>query len=204
MTQDSKTASLDRRTLLQLAAGGAVAAAGTLGTRPALAAEAPFTLTDPRYDPLYKGTRTYFVNDAQWAAWTRPRLTWPKVGEKVPDLTVVIANIQGTWLDAWRKWAADGEKLGLKYNIQQVSQARWLDMITSHKHGDVEVHSAIFRPERVDPAEWMVSRAHGLDRRNYGEWVNAQVRCADGCASEGSRSHETPEADPGRASGSCG
>jgi peptide/nickel transport system substrate-binding protein len=171
MSQDESTAGLDRRTLLKLAAGGAVAASGVA---PSFAGEAPFALADPHYDPLYKGTSTYFFNDAQWAAWTRPRLAWPKAGEKVPDLTVVIANIQSTWLDAWRKWAADAERIGLKYTIQQVSQARWLDMITSHKHGDVEVHSAIFRPERIDPAEWMVSRAHGLDRRNYGEWVNAE------------------------------
>ena len=43
-----------------------------------------------------------------------------------------------------------------------------------HTHGDIEVHSAILRPERVDPAEWLTSRAYGLDRRNYGEWVNQQ------------------------------
>src|SRR4030095_10138514 len=142
MSKDS-VPTLDRRTLLQLAAGGAGAGAGKVEA--AFAAEAPFALTDPRYDELYKATSTYYVNDAQWAAWTRPRLAWPKGGEKVPDLTVVIANIQGTWLDAWRKWAADAEKLGLKYNIQQVSQARWLDLIVSHKIGDVDVHSAIFR-----------------------------------------------------------
>ena len=52
--------------------------------------------------------------------------------------------------------------------------ARWLDLIISHKHGDIEVHSSILRPERVDPSEWIVSRAYGLDRRNYGEWANEQ------------------------------
>jgi len=164
---------------MKLAAATAAAAATRIGPTPtpasaAPAAETPFSLADPRYDALYKGTSSYFFNDPQWAAWTRPRLTWPKAGEKIPELTVVIANIQSTWLDAWRKWAADGEKLGLKYNIQQVSQARWLDLIVSHKHGDVEVHSAILRPERVDPSEYLVSRAYGLDRRNYGEWTNAQ------------------------------
>ena len=154
---------------MKLAAATAAAAATRIGpttAAPAAAAEPPFTLADPRYDSLYKGTSSYFFNDPQWAAWTRPRLTWPKAGDKIPELTVVIANIQSTWLDAWRKWAADGEKLGLKYNIQQVSQARWLDLIVSHKHGDVEVHSAILRPERVDPSEYLVSRAYGLDRRN--------------------------------------
>jgi peptide/nickel transport system substrate-binding protein len=82
--------------------------------------------------------------------------------------------VQKTWLDAFRKWATDGEKLGLKYNIEQVSEARWLDTIQAHKHGDIEMHPAILRPERVDPSEWLVSRAYGLDRRNYGEWTNEQ------------------------------
>lgn len=161
---------IDRRSALLLGAGAAASLTG-IGAR---AAEAPFTLVDPRYDELYKKSGPYFTNDAEWSKWTRPRLTWPKAGEKVPELTVYIANIQSTWLDAWRKWAADGAKLGLKYNIQQVSQARWLDLIISHKHGDIEVHSSILRPERLDPAEYLVSRAYGLDRRNYGEWANAQ------------------------------
>ncbi len=164
---------IDRRAALLLGAGAA-AAVTKLGAAPALGAEAPFTLADPRYDELYKRSGPYFTNDPEWVRWTRPRLTWPKAGEKVPELTVYIANIQSAWLDAWRKWAADGAKLGLKYNVQQVSQARWLDLIISHKHGDIEVHSAILRPERVDPAEWLVSRANGFDRRNYGEWANAQ------------------------------
>src|SRR5688572_19207895 len=130
MTGDSKTSTLDRRMLLKLAAGGAAAVAGRFDIPGAHAAEAPFALTDPHYDPPYKGTRTYFINDAQWAAWTRPRLTWPKGGAEATDLTVVSANIQSTRVDAWGKWPADGEKLGIKYTIQQVSQARWLDMIT--------------------------------------------------------------------------
>ena len=164
---------IDRRAAILLGAGAAASL-----TLPAGAAPAPFTLTDPRYDLLYKRSGPYFTNDAQWAEWTRPRLTWPKAGDKVPELTVYIANIQSAWLDAWRKWAADGAKLGLKYNIQQVSQARWLDLIISHKHGDIEVHSSIFRPERIDPAEYLSSRAYGLDRRNYGEWANAQYDAA--------------------------
>jgi len=169
MTNDS----INRRSALKLAAGAAAVAA-RVGVAEAAPAAPQFALADPHYQPLYAGTNSYFFNDPQWVAWTRPRLTWPKAGEKVPELTVVIANIQSTWLDAWRKWAADGEKLGLKYNIQQVSQARWLDLIVSHKHGDVEVHSAILRPERVDPSEYLVSRAYGLDRRNYGEWTNGE------------------------------
>ena len=92
----------------------------------------------------------------------------------MPELSLVIPTVQTNWLDAWRKFAADAGKLGLKYNIQQVSEARWLDVIGLHTHGDIEVHSAILRPERVDPAEWLTSRAYGLDRRNYGEWVNQQ------------------------------
>ena len=170
---------IDRRSLLRLAAASSVGGvAARLGLLPADAADAGIASADPRYDQLYKATSTYFANDPQWVAWTRPRLTWPRAGEKVPELTVVISTVQGAWLDAWRKWAADGAKLGLKYNIQQVSEARWIDLIVSHKHGDIEMHSAILRPERVDPSEWLVSRAYGLDRRNYGEWANEQYDAA--------------------------
>ena len=167
--------SIDRRQAVKLTAAAAVAPALPW---PGIPYRKPdgnaIAVANPKYDTLYREASSYFVNDPQWVEWTRPRLTWPKPGEKVPDLTVMIANIQSSWLDAWRKWAEDGAKLGIKYNIQQISQARWLDLILSHKHGDIEVHSAILRPERVDPSEWLVSRAYGLDRRNYGEWANEQ------------------------------
>jgi peptide/nickel transport system substrate-binding protein len=160
---------LTRRTTLGLA--GASISAGAL---PGFAADAGITVTNPKYEALYRRTGTYYKNDPQWVSWTTPRLTWPQAGEKVPELTVTIPNVQTNWLDAWRKFAADAGKLGLSYNIQQVSEARWLDLIGLHTHGDIEVHAAILRPERIDPAEWATSRAYGLDRRNYGEWVNEQ------------------------------
>jgi peptide/nickel transport system substrate-binding protein len=160
---------LGRRAVMRLAA----AAGGSLGL-PALAAADDFTVANPKYLALYQRTGTYYTKDPNWVSWTKPRLTWPRAGDKTPELTVSIPTVQSNWLDAWRKFAADGAKLGLKYNIQQVSEARWLDVINLHTHGDVEVHSAILRPERVDPAEWLTSRAYGRDRRNYGEWVNEQ------------------------------
>jgi ABC-type transport system substrate-binding protein len=92
----------------------------------------------------------------------------------VPELGVIIPNNEPDWIDSFRKWSADAEQLGLKYNITQVSNARWLEMINLHRHGDIEVHPSAMRPERADPAEWLVSRAYGLDRRNYGEWTNEQ------------------------------
>jgi len=166
---------IGRRQAVKLTAAAAVAPAlARFGIPEARAVEVSISVANPKYNALYREASSYFVNDPQWLAWTTPRLTWPKAGEKVPELTVMIANIQGAWLDAWRKWAEDGVKLGLKYDIQQISQARWLDLIISHKYGDIEVHSSILRPERVDPSEWLVSRAHGLDRRNYGEWANEQ------------------------------
>jgi peptide/nickel transport system substrate-binding protein len=161
--------SLARRTMLRLAAsafGGA--------SLPAFADDAGFAVANPKYDALYQRTGTYYTKDPVWTGWTKPRLTWPAAGEKVPELTVTIPTVQISWLDAWRKFAEDATKLGLRYNIQQVSEARWLDQIGLHTHGDIEVHSAILRPERIDPAEWATSRAYGLDRRNFGEWVNEQ------------------------------
>ncbi len=170
MTDQAKAGQpVGRRTLLQLA-GAAIGGAGL----PALAADQDFPVANPKYNALYQRTGGYYTKDPQWVSWTRPRLSWPQAGEKLPELTVVIPTVQTNWLDAWRKFAADGGKLGLAYNIQQVSEARWLDTIQHHTHGDIEVHSAILRPERVDPSEWLTSRAYGLDRRNYGEWVNQQ------------------------------
>jgi peptide/nickel transport system substrate-binding protein len=170
---------IDRRQAVKLTAAAAISPALPRSPIPyRVPATNGFAVANPKYDALYREASSYFVNDPQWVAWTTPRLTWPKAGEKVPELTVMIANIQSSWLDAWRKWAEDGAKLGLKYDIQQISQARWLDLILSHKHGDIEVHSAILRPERVDPSEWLVSRAYGLDRRNYGEWANEQYDAA--------------------------
>src|SRR5665213_2619886 len=162
--------SIDRRDLLRFAA----AASLTAGGHKVFAADADFTLADEKYAQLYRHSGTYYANDPQWVRWTRSRLTWPQAGEKVPELTVMIPTVQTNWLDAWRKIAADAGKLGLKYDIQQVSEARWLEVIAQHKHGDIEVHSSILRPERIDPAEWLTSRAYGLDRRNYGEWTNEQ------------------------------
>ena len=161
---------IDRRDLLRLAAAASLAAGG----HKAFAAEPEFGLADQKYAMLYQRSGTYYTKDPQWVTWTRPRLAWPQAGEKVPELTVMLPTVQTNWLDAWRKIAADSGKLGLKYNIQQVSEARWLEVIALHTHGDIEVHSAILRPERVDPAEWLTSRAYGLDRRNYGEWTNEQ------------------------------
>src|SRR5260221_13027393 len=174
-TGDGSGRAIARRPLLQLAAAtGGAPAWGRFGARDALAAEAEIPVADPRYTQIYKTTSNYYINDPQWVNVTRPRLTWPTAGEKVPELTVLIPTVQKTWLDAFRKWAADGEKLGLKYNLEQVSEARWLDTIQAHKHGDIEMHPAILRPERVEPSEWLGSRAYGLDRRNHGAWTNEQ------------------------------
>src|SRR4030065_984789 len=73
-----------------------------------------------------------------------------------------------------RKVSADVQQLGLKYNVQPVSNARWLEDINQHVHGDIELHPSIMRAERLDASEWLTSRAYGLDRRNYGEWVNKE------------------------------
>jgi peptide/nickel transport system substrate-binding protein len=167
--------SIERRALLQLAAAtGGAAALARFGAISALAADAEISVANPRYNQIYKVTSNYYINDPQWVSVTKPRITWPAAGERVPELAILIPTVQKTWLDAFRKWASDGEKLGLKYNIEQVSEARWLDTIQAHKHGDIEMHPSILRPERVDPSEWLVSRAYGLDRRNYGEWTNEQ------------------------------
>ena len=166
---------IDRRSLLKLlAAAGTGAAAGGVPWTAAAQGAPAFELEDAKYRPAYDSFKGYYFQDAEWVKQTVPRLSWPKDGDKVPELQLIMPNNNPDWLDAWRKWAKDGEQIGLRYNIQQMSPARWLEEINGHRHGDVELHPSILRPERVDPSEWLVSRAYGPDRRNYGEWVNKE------------------------------
>ncbi|MCW5730904.1 MAG: hypothetical protein KIT20_09115 [Alphaproteobacteria bacterium] len=172
---DGPGRTIDRRTLLMLmAATGGGAAMSGLGSFPAFAQDPTIELENPKYNRLYNEISGYYFKDPVWVKETATRLTWPKAGEKVPEIGVIIPTNQPDILDAFRKFATDGEQIGIKYNIQQMSPARWLETINKHHHGDIEVHPSILRPERVDPAEWLVSRAYGPDRRNYGEWVNEQ------------------------------
>lgn len=166
---------IDRRSLLKLmAATGAGTAAG-VWPLVAGAQEPKFEVEDSSYaERLYNARKGYYFQDAEWVKQTTPRLTWPRDGEPIPEIQIIMPNNAPDWLDGWRKWAKDAEQIGLRYNVQQVSPARWLEEINGHRHGDIELHPSILRPERMDPSEWLVSRAYGYDRRNYGEWVNKQ------------------------------
>jgi len=173
MPIDPMSLSTDRRTLIKMAAvmGGVAAAGG----RPARASDAArITFVDTKYRDFYNEREGYFLRDAGWVEETLPRITWPRDGERIPEFKVVLQTARPDSIDAWRRWAVDAEKIGLKYNLLQVYQARFLEAILGHRHGDVEVHTAVPRVERLDPSEWLVSRAYGLDRRNYGEWANRQ------------------------------
>ena len=121
-----------RRTVLRAAAAAAAAvAAGKLGIDAAEAqvAEPKFSVVNPKYLPLYQGDAGYFFNDPRWVKEAIPRLTWPKPGDRVPELGIIIPNNEPDWIDSFRKWSADAEQLGIKYNITQVSNARWLEMM---------------------------------------------------------------------------
>src|SRR3546814_11795531 len=121
---------IDRRTFIKVAAvtGGALAA-GMSPFRPAWAASADkIKFVTQRYRDYYDERDGYFLRDQGWVEETISRITWPKDGDTIPEFTVLTQSNNPDWTDAWRRWAADGEKLGLKYNIQQVSQARWLEI----------------------------------------------------------------------------
>ena len=168
--------SMDRRSLLRLmAVTGTQTAAGVWGVSAQAQEVSPkFELEDPKYLAMYDKYKGYYFQDPKWVEAIAPRLTWPKDGEKVPELTVLIPATQPALLDSWRKWAKDAEQIGLKYNLVQTSEARWMATNTAHVHGDIQLHPSIMRPERIDPSDWLGSRAYGLERRNYGEWVNVQ------------------------------
>jgi peptide/nickel transport system substrate-binding protein len=164
---------VSRRTLMRMmAAAGSGPALAALGADRLLAAEPEFQVADPRYKRFYTEIPGIHANDPNWVKLTKPRLTWPTTGELVPELTVTLDSSLPDQLDAWRKWSADAQKIGLKYDIVVVSPARWLEVTLAHINGDVETHWGQLRPERIDPADYVVSRGDGLDRRNFGEWVN--------------------------------
>ncbi len=166
---------IDRRSLMMLmAATGASATFGPGFGALAQTAEPAFQVENQKYLALYDRITGYYFKDKEWIRETTPRVTWPAAGDKVPEIRVIVPTNEPHWLEGMRKWAKDGEEIGLRYKIEQMSQARWLEEINGHRHGDIEMHPSILRPERVDPAEWIVSRGYGLDRRNYGEWVNEQ------------------------------
>ncbi|HEY0570630.1 MAG TPA: ABC transporter substrate-binding protein [Enterovirga sp.] len=169
------TRPLDRRQMMKLiAATGAVTSVGAGFSRSGEAAEAKFSVQNPAYEEYYNKLSGYFFQDEIWAKEATPRLTWPSPGQPVPDIRVVVPASAPDALDSFRKWQSDAKEIGIRYNVEQASEARWLELINKHQHGDIEVHPSILRPERVDPAEWLVSRAYGKDRRNYGEWANEQ------------------------------
>lgn len=167
---------MDRRRFLEVSAilGGG-AALGALPFGPVSAqGEAQLELANEKYLQLYDFRESYFFNDSGWVKDAVERLTWPEKGQRIPTLKVLLQSEQQAWIDAFRKFADDARKVGLEYDIELVSQSRWLEAVATHRHGDIEVHPAVLRPERVDPSEWLTSRAYGLDRRNYGEWVNEE------------------------------
>jgi peptide/nickel transport system substrate-binding protein len=166
----------DRRQALQLAAAGVAGYALGLGPQQsaeaaaAKTAQAPIGVADKKYAGVYAHRANSFLQDPMWVKETRARLTWPKAGERVPPLTIYVPDEKTDWVEAVRKAGQDARKIGLEYAVNLVSTDRWIEMINTHRQ-DIEIHGAAIRPERVDPAEWLVSRAYGRDYRNYGEEV---------------------------------
>ncbi len=167
---------LGRRRFLALAAvmGGSAALGPLAADRAWAQADPRIQLENEKYMKLYDFRENYFLNDPGWVDETVARVTWPEKGARIPPLKILLQSEQQAWIDAFRKFTEDARKVGLEYDIELVSQARWLEAVATHRHGDIEIHPAVLRPERVDPSEWLVSRAYGLDRRNYGEWTNEE------------------------------
>ena len=94
-------------------------------------------------------------------------------GERVPAITSVHIN-SDFWVESMRKFVADWRDIGLETNLVPVSTTEWLAAIFDRRYGDIQAHGSPLRPERFDPAEWIVSRAYGpegvVGQRNYGNY----------------------------------
>ena len=166
---------VDRRTFLKMAA----AAAGPLIIQGVpsgrlFAAEANVALEDPKYAALYNNFEGRYMKDPKWVEYTLSRLNWPKAGERVPELTAGVQKERPFLLESMRKVATDAQELGLKYNLEIISINKWSENNAYHYQGDIQVHPGVARPERVDPDDWITTRACGLDQKNYGEWTNKE------------------------------
>ncbi len=166
---------IDRRTFLKIAglAGGSLAIDGFL-LKDAKAAEPLIEVEDPSYHKFYSARKGLYLQDSKWIEQTLPKLKWPQEGERVPELEVSIVSSQPVWIDMMRKVASDAKQLGIKYKLRTVSMTRYLGDWGPHYLKDIHLQVSVMRPERVDPSEWLTSRAHGLDRRNTGEWANKE------------------------------
>jgi peptide/nickel transport system substrate-binding protein len=163
----------DRRQVLQWTGAAAAGFILGFGAQEADAASdtAPeIRVADENYKSVYSKRANSFMKDPSWVKETAARLRWPKAGERVPPLTIYVPDEKLDWVEAMRKAGQDAARLGIQYDINQVSTSRWLEMINTHRQ-DMEIHGAAIRPERIDPADWLVSRAYGKDYRNYGEEV---------------------------------
>jgi hypothetical protein len=104
--QDGFPEGTNRRTFLKIAGatGGALAAPG-LFLGDLFAETATIVTEDPFYEKrLYRARKGFYMNDPKWIRKVTQRLTWPKEGERVPDLEVLIPSPQQTWIDSMRKW----------------------------------------------------------------------------------------------------
>lgn len=111
-------------------------------------------------------------------------------GGRVPSLGFLYPS-GPNWDEPLRKFVKDWRSIGLDVKIVPVSNTEWLDAIFARRYGDIEAHNSPVRPERFDPAEWLVSRAYGpegeVGKRNYGnykskeydKWVDLQLKEAD-------------------------
>lgn len=163
----------DRRQVLQWTGAAAAGFILGLGSREADAtAQQParIRVADDKYKSVYSKRANSFMHDPIWVRQTLSRLRWPKEGEPVPPLVIYVPDEKLEWVEAMRKAGQDAATLGIQYDIKNVSTSRWLEMINTHRQ-DMEIHGAAIRPERIDPADWLVSRAYGKDYRNYGEEV---------------------------------
>ena len=102
-----------------------------------------------------------------------------KFGERVPELVATFSSEEQIYgPDMWRKVSEDLAKIGLKVRLRPSSFSSLLDVVGTRTYGDLFSMEQPIRPERVDPSEFLFSRAHSkqavVGKQNFGNYINPE------------------------------
>ena len=101
-----------------------------------------------------------------------------KFGERVPEVVATYGIEETFSTEMWRKFSDDLGKIGIKVRLKPSSFASQMNAARTRTYGDLISNLNPGRPERVDPTEYLFSRAHSseavVEGRNVGNYVNPE------------------------------